>query len=178
MSRYLGSFLEKLVNIDLNEPVEISPYNFEDEKTGKKITGISVKQDDVKVESAYKEKVGTKWVMKYGFPPFPDGWHTLPDRKKKEYFFDVDDFFTKALAEWRELVAGLYGIKTINVDGSQVAPSNTGNAERKAKESAGKVTRNTKIEYTEHIPDNVQNRNEPSDDLPFRMERNYFTLPF
>jgi hypothetical protein len=100
-SRYYGSFLEKLPNILLKDSVEIAPYDFEDEKTKRKNQGITIKQNDVKLQSYYKVKEGEKYVYINGFPPFPAEWNKLAEREKKNYFYDVDDFFTSELNKWR-----------------------------------------------------------------------------
>lgn len=107
-SRYYGSFLEKLFNINIKQEVQIQPYSFEDEKTKKKQTGISVSQNGNKVASHYKHKEGDKWIMERGFPEFPSSWNSLTERDKKNYFFDVDEFFDKELARWRAQFAPDY----------------------------------------------------------------------
>lgn len=100
-SRYFGSFLEKLNNINMSHEIEINSYNFENEQTGKKNVGFSVKQDGIKIASYYKEKKDEKWIYKHGYPPFPNDWNSLKERDKNNYFFDVDEFFEKELQAWR-----------------------------------------------------------------------------
>lgn len=100
-SRYYGSFLEKLPLINLKEEIEIAPYSMVDEKTKKTNSGITVRQNNNKFASYYKKKVGDKWEYLYGFPSFPADWNGLNQREKDNYFYDVDDFFTAKLAEWR-----------------------------------------------------------------------------
>lgn len=42
-SRYFGSFVSKLPNVNFNNPVDISVYDFID-KSGKKVAGVTIKQ--------------------------------------------------------------------------------------------------------------------------------------
>jgi len=101
-SRYFNSFIEKLPNININEKVELYPYNFEDKETGKKQTGITVIQNGIKITTAYKEKVGEKYVVKKGMPPFPEDWASLEDFEKKHYFAKVGSFLEKEVYAWRD----------------------------------------------------------------------------
>lgn len=101
-SRYFGSFLEKLNNINVKQEIEINSYNFENEdKPGKKNVGFSIKQIGNKIGSYYKVKNGEKWEYLHGYPPFPAGWNDLSEREKKNYFWDVDEFLEKAVQDWR-----------------------------------------------------------------------------
>ncbi len=100
-SRYYNSFLEKLFAINVNQEIEIKPYNFEDKDTTKKHTGISVYQLGNKLDSYYKKKNGDKWENVNGMPVFPKDWKGLSKREQQNYFWDVDDFFKKELARWR-----------------------------------------------------------------------------
>jgi len=77
-------FLEKLPHIDHTKPVKLMPYSFEDEKSGKPKRGLTIIQDDEKLQSAYQVYDETKkeWKTKKGFP--------LPDKKGEG--FDSDDW--------------------------------------------------------------------------------------
>lgn len=51
-SRYGTSFFQRMMNIDLNAPIKIRPYAFED-KEGKNRIGVSLSQNGTKLEWAY-----------------------------------------------------------------------------------------------------------------------------
>lgn len=51
-SRYGQSFMARMLALDLNEEVEIIPYAFEN-KEGKKVSGLNIKQNGEKVNSLY-----------------------------------------------------------------------------------------------------------------------------
>jgi len=55
---FSASFIDRIPNIDINKPLSIVPYSFED--GGKKKRGITLYQDDKKVESAYTKDKGDK----------------------------------------------------------------------------------------------------------------------
>lgn len=84
--KYFTAFARKLKNIDLNEPVTISPFDFEgDDK--KKHTGLSITQDWEKIADYYYDgKKNTNWM------PEPD----IKDKKDKDewkmYFLQVKKF--------------------------------------------------------------------------------------
>jgi len=71
-SNFGEDFLKKLPNIDIDKPVKLVPYSFEDDK-GKKKRGVTVYQDDVKLQSAYhKENAKTKkFNAVNGYPAIP-----------------------------------------------------------------------------------------------------------
>lgn len=52
-SRYVTDFAKKLPNIDLGQPVRIAPYDFEDQQTGKRRSGLTIEQGGVKVQPAF-----------------------------------------------------------------------------------------------------------------------------
>ncbi len=89
---YGEDFMKKLPNIDLEQPVTLSPYNFTDDK-GKLRKGISILQNDVKVQNSYYDALAKKNTNKF---PEPDG-----DTKKydnddwKTYFIKVRKFLIK-----------------------------------------------------------------------------------
>ncbi len=61
-----------------------------------------------KLDSYYKKKVGDKWENINGMPPFPEKWFELSERKQKDYFWDVEEFFQKELDAWRAKHAPTY----------------------------------------------------------------------
>lgn len=90
--RYFESFAKVFKNIDLSEPVVLNAYDFEDEK-GKKVTGISTKQDGVKIQGAYYNPIKKESI--WGFPKVDEAKR---DKIGKEYwksfYLDVK-FFLK-----------------------------------------------------------------------------------
>lgn len=72
--------MKKLPNIDLEKRVTLSPYSFEDKETKKNHRGISIKQDDQKIESFYYDKAKKKNINGY------------PDTKFKSKKVSSDDW--------------------------------------------------------------------------------------
>ena len=107
-SKYFGSFLEKLPNINLNQEIEMRPFNYEDEKSGKKRIGISINQLGEKIGSFYHDWNNNVCTYKNGYPPFPKDWNNLKERDQKNYFYDVDEFYDARIAEWRAKYAPAY----------------------------------------------------------------------
>lgn len=161
-SRYYGSFLERLPRIHLDEPVEIKPYNFKDDKD-KTVSGISVYQDDTKLESAYKEKDGKAWKYLHGFPPFPENWNNLSEKQQTIYWYDVDEFHEKQLKKWRAKYAPEDSKAEFRDAGMKPNP-----AAESAKSGDAKAKKDEKLNYS--------NASSPSDDLPFRFDKNYFAI--
>jgi hypothetical protein len=54
-SRYGKSFMARMLGIDLDKPIEILPYDFEN-KEGKKISGLNIYQDGQKINSLYTKE--------------------------------------------------------------------------------------------------------------------------
>ena len=89
-SRYFGDLVTKLKNCDLSQPVTLKPYNFTDDND-KRREGVSVTQNGIKVESAYKEKTDDgKWKMLNGYPETTGKEKT--SNQWKSYFLQVEDF--------------------------------------------------------------------------------------
>jgi len=61
---YSGNFLERSPNLDVNKTVNMVPYNFEDKENGKRRRGITLYQDNVKIESAFGKDKGDKPMAK------------------------------------------------------------------------------------------------------------------
>jgi hypothetical protein len=66
-STYAKTFLERLPGADVKQMVTIMPYSFED-KAGKKRSGITLFQNDVKVDSLFRRWDGEKTVYKNDYP--------------------------------------------------------------------------------------------------------------
>lgn len=62
-SQYTKSIIEKLLNVDLNKDITVAPYDFET-KEGRKLTGVSLVQDNVKIGSSFFEYNADKKTYK------------------------------------------------------------------------------------------------------------------
>jgi hypothetical protein len=83
-SKYFSDFAKKIPNADLSQEISINVFDFEPEE-GKRLTGVSMKQDGEKVENFY-------WDGKKTLNGMPE----VPKADRKEY--DTDDwkmFFLK-----------------------------------------------------------------------------------
>ena len=65
--RYGEDFLHKLPNVDFEKEITIKPYNFTDGE--RKVTGVSLTQDEVKLQNAFnwKDEDGN-WQSLEGYP--------------------------------------------------------------------------------------------------------------
>ena len=110
------SFLKRLPRIDVTKEVTISPYSF-DADNGKTRRGVTIKQDDEKLDdfySTYDEKKG-EWKNEKGFP-LPEG-----DTSK----FDTDDWKAHFIKVRKYLLGQLEAHPLfLSVDGSS-APADT-----------------------------------------------------
>lgn len=89
---YGERFMEVLPNLNLNKEVEFSPYAFTPKGSSDKVRGLTIKQDDEKIESAFAVKDGDDWeVLIEGFP--------MPDPKKKYNSEKWKTFFSQR-REW------------------------------------------------------------------------------
>jgi len=63
-SRYFGSFVGKLPNVDFGSEVEVSVYDFVD-RTNKKVAGVTIKSNGNKVSDAFSKSNPLPGVMDY-----------------------------------------------------------------------------------------------------------------
>lgn len=63
-SNFGEDLMKKLPGVDIEKPIVISPYSFEDEK-GKKRKGVTLSQDGNKIENYYYDKEGKKNINGY-----------------------------------------------------------------------------------------------------------------
>ena len=89
--RYGEDFLHKLPNVDFEKEITIKPYNFTDGE--RKVTGVSLTQDDVKLQNAFnwKDEDGN-WQSLEGYPQV--------DEKKKPKNSDQWMVFFTNRREW------------------------------------------------------------------------------
>lgn len=92
-SKYFRSFAERVMACDLSKEVELRPYDFESDE-GKRLTGISVKQDDEKIPSHYYDAFEKK--PKNNMPQ-PEDDKREQDGYWKFYFAQVSSFLVKEL---------------------------------------------------------------------------------
>lgn len=107
-SKYYGDFMKKLANLNVNQEIQFSPYNYIDKDSQKKRIGVSIVQAGNKVQSAYEKWVDKKCSYLLNFPPFPQNWSSMDEREQKQYFWKVEDFYKARLAEWRAKYAPKY----------------------------------------------------------------------
>lgn len=93
-SNYGEDLMKKLPNVDLNKPVVLVPYSFEDEK-GKKRKGVTVRQDEVKIENYYYDAETKKNI--HGYPAFPKKKMTTEDWKL--FFLQARIFLTEQIVK-------------------------------------------------------------------------------
>lgn len=98
-SKYYRSFMEKMNSIDVKQEMEISVYNFlpKDAKDDKKLSGVTVKQNNNKLKSFYWD--GTKNIN--GFPQSAKSYNEMTTNERKKWFLEIDDFFISELNNWR-----------------------------------------------------------------------------
>jgi len=95
-SRYFTDFCKKIMAVDINQPITVSPFDFESE--GKRIVGVSVIQKGEKINSYYWD--GEKSSNNFPEPPKEkmnkDDW--------KIYFINVKTFLIGEIAKKTEQI--------------------------------------------------------------------------
>ena len=96
---------ETIPNLKLDEEVLFTAYGDFTTDDGKEVrAGLSVKQNDQRIQSAFNYKEGEEWVRKDGYPEYPSQ-DAIPDKTKNkskftkfwaDYYFSVEEF----LIEW------------------------------------------------------------------------------
>lgn len=102
--------LKKIPNIDLSKRVSLSPYALTDEKTGKLKKGISVVQDDLKVQNFFYDFHEKKNINGYPEPKFKLDKKTGENKpfskdEWKLYFGECRVFLTDYITEHHLVVA-------------------------------------------------------------------------
>lgn len=87
-SNFAEDVLKKLPNVNVDKPVKLVPYSFEDEKTKKQKRGITIYQDDQKIASYYHEMKKDKKTGKDIMSPIND----YPEVPKESKDWDSDDW--------------------------------------------------------------------------------------
>ena len=94
-SNFGEDFMKKFPNIDLTKPVRLVPYAFKDK--GKSLKGMTVYQDDVKIESAYWDKETKK--SKGGVPEPVGDTSNFDSDDWASYFTTVRKFLIKQIED-------------------------------------------------------------------------------
>jgi len=90
-SMYGEDFLHKLPNVDFSKEISIKPYNFESD--GRKMTGVTLIQDDTKLTNAFNWKNDKgEWETVDGYPQ--------PDEKTKEKGGEKWTIFFAGRRDW------------------------------------------------------------------------------
>lgn len=87
-NNFATDFMKKLPNINKEKEVKLAPFSFTNEKE-KLVKGITITQDDVKVENFYKDNAN-------GIP-VPEEGKTYTKNKWKSYFGEVEDFLVATI---------------------------------------------------------------------------------
>lgn len=100
-SNFAEDFLKKLPNINVDKPVKLVPYSFEDEK-GKNKRGITVYQEDKKLQSYYhevkKSKDGKEKIVAINdYPEIPKEAKEWESDDWKVFFVQARKFLLKQL---------------------------------------------------------------------------------
>lgn len=95
-SNFASDIMKKLPNINLEKKIEFCPYSFTD-KTGKLRKGVTVLQDENKIENFFYDMKEKKAL--YDFPEFPKDYKKFDSEDWKAYFIGVSKFLQKYLTE-------------------------------------------------------------------------------
>lgn len=92
-------FMKKLPNVDLSQEVSVQPFNFDNDE-GKTIKGVSIKQNDEKLQNYYFDKDKQKPIHKM---PAPEGDTSKFDKDDwKAYFLKVRKFLVGEVEKFIE----------------------------------------------------------------------------
>lgn len=101
-SREAKSFLCRLKNIDLSKQVTLSPFNFADKSTGKKIIGLNVYQGEKKDGKHPAENKVVPYFSKETPNGFPQADENMDKDEFKLLLKQQEIFLKKWLKKWTE----------------------------------------------------------------------------
>lgn len=105
-SNYGERFMEVLPNIDLNKEVDITPYSFTPKGKDQKVRGLTVTQDDEKLESAFATKEeGEDWEVHIKGYPMPDPKKKYNSEKWKLFFGQRREWVMDYMVEAEFIIA-------------------------------------------------------------------------
>lgn len=90
--------MKKLPNVDLAQPVEFAPYAFVNDR-GKKVQGVNLYQNGMKLADFFQQKDGDKWVSFHGFPEKKKEYSEMKTRDWQSYFNEVTEFLVNYTSE-------------------------------------------------------------------------------
>lgn len=93
--------MKKLPNIDLKESVKIVPYSFKDEKTGKLKKGVTIYQDEKKMQNYFYDHKKKANINGYPDPKFKKKTPTKDDWKL--YFLNARVFLIDFITDFFEI---------------------------------------------------------------------------
>lgn len=100
-SNFGEDLMKKLPNINLDKPVVISPFSFENDK-GKKVRGVNITQDGKKIENYYYDPKTKKNI--HGYPELTDEFLAKKGKTKwSKYFDEAREFLVGEVTKQFEL---------------------------------------------------------------------------
>lgn len=98
--RFHQQFVERLPNILLHRDISIEPYKLQD-KSGKEISGITIKQVGVKIESRFVTKDSNgQWKCLHGYPEYPHNFKMLSKKDQTIFFLNRNEFLENVVTKW------------------------------------------------------------------------------
>lgn len=99
-SRYFSDFAKKIMSADINQPLTISPYDFEAD--GKKLIGVSIYQNEEKLKSFYWNDIDG--VSCNGIPRPPKSAKEMTKDDWKIFFIEERRFLISELEKVKEKI--------------------------------------------------------------------------
>lgn len=93
-SRYFTDFAKKIMGADLSQPIEIAPFDFEDDKKVRRV-GVTVKQGNKKLENQYWD--AEKQAPVTGFPTPKGDVGKYNSDKWAMYYLTVKEFLVEEI---------------------------------------------------------------------------------
>lgn len=94
-SRYFSDFAKKLPSINIDEPIEIAPYDFETKEDKKRLIGLNIIQNGKKAENYYLDVTNGKAI--HGFPVPIGNTKTYKSDDWKVFFISVKKFLVSEI---------------------------------------------------------------------------------
>ena len=101
-SNYGEDMMKKLLSVDMDKPVRIVPYSFTDDN-GKTKKGITIYQDEKKVQNYFYDAEKKKNIHDYPDPVFPAGKKKLSTEEWKIYFAQCRVFLINSITKFFKL---------------------------------------------------------------------------
>lgn len=114
-SRYGTAIMRQLPNMDLSQPLSLSPYSYIPKGKTKESTGVSMKQGagfTEKISDYFFDFVNLKSMN--GIPESNFDWATAEEWETKKFWGDVDTFLRNYVTE--NVITKLPEVETVNVE--------------------------------------------------------------